>query len=421
MVHPLCVPSGFAGRLCRNAAAAIVFQLIAFVAVHAQRPAPKPEATFTKRDSARVTIFETPAPATPLRAPFTVDTAAVLRLGAAIAGADSASVVRQAVDATVLRSGTIVIADNFDSHLRFFSRYGAFAAAVGGRGSDSGRFLALKSVDARGDTLVACCSPGVSLFNAAGKFLSATPPFRGEYLGVMQNGRYLVRGTTSETAAFQGQKGVVKSLLLDTLFLVDSRGTFSGRIAVLPSKIHIGVFNPDQNPLGVSITYLETPFEPESYYAPARTGFYYTDGRSIEARLYSPTGQLLRIVRLNTPVPPLTPAVADQFKQAVLRKYTVVETRRYIEWVLSQYTVPQSMPQVRALRVAADGRIWLRQHAFPATATATWHIFSGEGAYEGVVLLPARWKVLQVEAEFIVVSQTDADGNNVVSVHGIKR
>ncbi len=386
-----------------------------------QQAAPKQPTTYTKRDSARITIFETPVPATPLRAPYIVDTAAVLKLGASTAPGDSLSLINQAVDVTVLKSGTIAVADEFDTRIKFFSRYGAFTTAAGGRGSDSGMFTALKSVDARGDTLVACCSPGVSLFSASGKFLSATPPFRSEFLGVMPSGRYLVRNTTNETSAFQGQKGVVKSLLTDTLFFVDSRGTFSGRVVSLPSRIHVGVFNPDPNPLGLSITFLETPFEPESYYAMARTGFYYTDGRNIEARLYTSAGVLTRIIRLQKPAPALTAALVDQFKQAVLRKYTVVETRRYIEWVLSQYTAPQSLPMVRALRVAADGRIWLREHAFPATADATWHIFNAEGAYEGALQLPSKWTVHHIENEFVVVSEVGANGRSLVTVHKLTK
>jgi hypothetical protein len=375
-----------------------------------------------KRDSAGVTIFENTlaSPGTFPLAQLSVDTAAVLRIGAD-SGGDSTSFVHRLAGARVLRSGAIVTGDDFDGRLRFYSRYGALTAFAGGPDSGSGRITSIRGLDARGDTLVVATTGGVALFNSSGKFLTISLPFRGELLGVVPSGRYLVRRTTNETSAFQGQKGVSKTLLMDTLFFADSRGTLAARAAVLPSRIHVNVFNPDPNPLGLTITYLESPFEPESRYATARTGFYYTDSRRLEVRLHSTTGRLTRILRVAVPVTPITSAMVDAWRSAILRKYTVDETRRYIEWILGQYPMPETLPWVRGMKVAGDGKIWLREHSFPAGDVSVWHIFHPDGAYEGIVRIPSRWTVHQIENEFLLASETTPAGNQVVSLHNIRR
>jgi hypothetical protein len=227
--------------------------------------------TIVRRDSGGIAIVESSA-AAPTNAPVSIDTMPFLRVGVPISTADTTNIIRRIGDARVLRSGVVVVGDDHDGTLRFYTRYGSFDTVAGVRGTGQGELRSVRLLDSRGDTLVACCAPGIALYSAAGKFLVATPPFREEFLGVMQNGRYLVRRTTSETAAFQGQKGVVKSLLMDTLFTADVRGTFSARLVGLASRIHVGVFNPDPNPLGLTVTYIESPFEPESYYAIAGCG-----------------------------------------------------------------------------------------------------------------------------------------------------
>jgi hypothetical protein len=121
------------------------------------------------------------------------------------------------------------------------------------------------------------------------------------------------------------------------------------------------------------------------------------------------------------PAVQLTPALADSYRQAILRKYSNVDTRRYIEWVLGQYQLPQTIPAVRGLEISPDGRMWIREHAFPIPQQATWHVFAPDGAYEGEVQLPSRWKVHQVGADFVLVSEPVSAGNSVVSLHRLVR
>jgi hypothetical protein len=270
------------------------------------------------------------------------------------------------------------------------------------------------------DTVVVEAASGVLRFNRDGQFISTTPPVRARLLGPLPLSRYFLRRTTSETHSYQGQKGVEKALLNDSLHIMDARGTPGPRIAVLPSRVHVNVYNPDPNPLGLTITYLESPFEPEAKYAVARGGFYYCDGRRFEIRLHSTSGRLTRIIRLATPDLLVTSVMADTWRQTILRKYTVPETRRYIEWVLGQYQLPPAFPMVKAMVLAADGRIWLRENAFPAAASASWHVFHPDGAYQGVVRLPSAWTVHQIENEFVLVSVATPDGAALVQVHPVR-
>jgi hypothetical protein len=352
--------------------------------------------------------------------PFVVDTAAAVRMGVVSGRDDTASMLVRVADAKVLRSGTIVVADDYRGELRFYTRYGVFAKSVRDHSNGAGSYAFVRALHTRGDTLVVGTSTGVTLVSATGAFLSATPPMRGDLLGVLQTGRYLIRRTSDETSAFQGQKGVVKSLLQDTLFFVDPRGVAGGRVAVLPSRIHVSLFNPDPNPLVFPITFMESPFEPESYYAVARTGFYFTDGQNMEVRLYSTAGRITRIIRLEVASPVLLPAMIDTWHAAVLRKYPVVDTRRYVEWALGQYPAPRRVPHIRALKLAADGRIWVREHEYPASDMARWRVFSAEGVYEGVVQLPSRWTVHQIENDFILASEAAAGGERIVSLYNLR-
>jgi hypothetical protein len=111
--------------------------------------------------------------------------------------------------------------------------------------------------------------------------------------------------------------------------------------------------------------------------------------------------------------------MAEFYRSAVLAKYPVDATRGYIDWVLTQYTSPTTLPHVRALKLAADGRLWLREHVFPPAATARWHILHPDGAYEGSVELPASWTVHQIENGFLLVSQPSPTGEKIVSLHNI--
>jgi hypothetical protein len=396
--------------------------VLAPLSLAAQNPVLLDIVLVEKRDSAGIAIVESKLSGSPPRARLTVDSAAILTLAVAPTdtGVDAgAARFTRIGGARVMRSGAIVVGDDAAARLHFFSRYGVPGRTAGGPSDSVGNLTSVRILDLRGDTVVVCCSPGVALFSSSGNFLIASAPFRGEMLGYVPNGRYLVRRTSSETFAYQGQKGVVKTLLMDTLFLADTRGNVGARIAVLPSRIHVSVFNPDPNPLGLPITYIESPFEPESHYVTTRSGFVYTDGRTVEVRTYAATGRLTRIARLQLAPPDLTPQLVQSYRQTVLRKYTVIETRRYIEWVLGQYVTPETLPMVRALRVGSDGRVWMREHAFPAKATATWHVFSTDGSYEGTVSMPASWRVHQIDADVMLVSEQLPNGSAMVSLHQV--
>jgi hypothetical protein len=97
----------------------------------------------------------------------------------------------------------------------------------------------------------------------------------------------------------------------------------------------------------------------------------------------------------------------------------VAEARSYVDWVLSQYLTPPQMPLVRDMKVAPGGRIWLKEHRFPEGAMSVWHVFGSLGAHEGIVELPSRLRVHQVDAEFVLASSTTGSGVVEVTLHRV--
>jgi hypothetical protein len=127
------------------------------------------------------------------------------------------------------------------------------------------------------------------------------------------------------------------------------------------------------------------------------------DGSSWEVRTWDGSGRLIRILRVQVPVEPVTPELRASFIESEFAGNTEGFRARSIQQqrLLDQATYPAALPAFSALRVDRTGRLWVRRYPKPMDTTQEWWVFTADARYMGRVEIPAAFSVEDIGADYI--------------------
>jgi hypothetical protein len=367
-------------------------------------------ATNSTRDSAGITIVENASPAWTDADAWRLSDTATLTLGTE---GDSAQEFFQVAGAVRLSDGTIVVANNGSSELRFFSPDGALRARAGRKGAGPGEFQGLMHLERLpGDSLLTydLMNRRLSVFDANGRHgrdISLSGGSEGPLLvqiaGRLADGRYATHGPNTRLglAMLNRPAGPARDSVV--VLLLDPAGGVSDTLGVFPgARVNVSTMEM----MGRSIPMpVPVPFSPNTTVAAADTVIYIGTSDTYEIRVLSPDARLRRLIRYARAPRPVT----DSDKAAFHERIEDVRITGPVAAMMDQFRkavaeveFPETMPAYGRLMVDAEGNLWVADER-----SAVWSVFDPAGRLLGSLTLPDRFQVRDIGSDYVLGEMTD--------------
>ena len=355
-------------------------------------PATPPD-TATRTDSAGVMLVEYPAlpPMEESRIRIAAEPELVLGAGGALSGPDHDFF--QITGVSQLRDGTLVVANQGSSQLRFYGADGEFVRSVGREGDGPGEFQQLaNSWVTAGDTLVVLdrVVRRLQYFSPEGAFVRTTSiitaPFKAFSLmpphpqAVVADGRIVVflASPWTPTAGLPE-----RSPLLVALHRFDGGGWDSVR--VVPGEERIIGVNSDGRTQGTSYQFSAYPVA-----AAAGATMVVADNAHLRVEVFDPDGHLTSVISASVPEVPVTADVIENLIGHMLDWVPAPDPDAYSAMIRRAFLASHApfLPAIRAVFVDADERIWVERYDVPASGPSRWEVFERDGTWIGRVEMP---------------------------------
>jgi hypothetical protein len=142
-------------------------------------------------------------------------------------------------------------------------------------------------------------------------------------------------------------------------------------------------------------------------------------GESWELRGWAPGGTLRRIIRAPAPLEPVTDALVDAWigDQLIdVEPGDRADRRR----ALLELPTGEHLPPFSDLVAGPGGELWAREGDRPGAATAAWTVIDRSGTLTARLHLPARWRILSVERDRLLVVDRDDLDVEQVRIHALR-
>ena len=301
--------------------------------------------------------------------------------------------------------GRIAVAEN--QTVRVLTAEGKFVRLLGGRGGGPGQFTSQieDMCLIRGDTLVVLGGRRVSMFTPNGSHVrSYATDHAPAWNSCAPDGSLLARAAApnpytgrSPAERSAGQQFVKLLRLTPQGRVRDTVGVFPGTIGLVPYSVVLDFFSAvtDGNLIHLG------------------------NGATAEVRTYSSTGQLVRILRWNDALVPVTAAMLDSL--AAIRLGVKPNPSALARERARLRSTPQRpyLPVYTALMTDTRGYLWVREYFHPSREkrkvyAPTWLVFDNSGALLGRFIPPGvdgawRGALVSVAAQHVVLRLLDGD------------
>lgn len=376
------------------------------------------ERTFLVTDSAGVELAFSAVPAAIGDERWSISAEPVLEIQPD--PADSAALLYRVVGISLLPDGRVAVANLGDNTIRFYDAQGALLRKVGGSGEGPGEFRQIRGLAHRGGELWAYqILPHPTLvFDLQGTFLRSVrmPPITGPRLhGFLADGSVIasVSQRTSRTETSTDSAAVIRfgSAGLDT-------------IAVLPAlkRIAIDGIGTEAQALG-----------PTLFVAADDSLVYTSFSSSWDIAVWRDT-TLVRRVRIGA-TPTTVTADHREAYRAALRSEGGDDPRirQAYQQLADQMVFPDHHPLQSRLMLDRSGMLWVERpqteppyseaidYASVPAHVSTWDVISKAGEWLTTVILPARFRVLEIGDDYVAgVAKDDLDVESIL-VLGLDR
>jgi hypothetical protein len=354
-----------------------------------------------RRDSAGVTIVESPPAFAQQALSWIVDTISELDIGAV--QADEPYQLFRVTGAAQLGDGRIAIVNAGTQEVRFFDNDGVFLHSVGGRGEGPGeyQFPALIPAVVRDTLWIEDRMAGrLSLLGADGQLLTTIVPRAriAEVVGVFA-GR-LLTSQGSARAAQNSPEGMMPNDI--TYALVDLASAAHDTVAGIPG---FALFLSND---GGRIAFTTVPFDIGPSAAAGTDRFYVVPGESPDVMARDSAGVLREIFRTGLPLESVPrsafdAAIAEHVSRASDDAAAAELRRRY-----SRMPIPTTMPIFQNLLLDAGGHIWLETFRADRYNRPEWVVLDPAGSVLGRIALPANVAIEQIGLDFVLGVMRDA-------------
>ncbi len=395
------MPSGPSPVPCR----AWQLGLLAFLTAGCAEGTPRSHAdagAVVQRDSAGITIVETPGEAARSPIGWTVDEAPGLQLGSSAGEGPEQfhSIGGVTGGIAELPDGRIVVVDGGSGELRFFDAEGGLLDRVGGLGDGPGEFRSPLLVPyASADSLLIFDTRHrrFTLLSSDGRTHRAFPLERlptelltGAAVGASDAG--VLMRTALGAVVFPAPVGQQSNPVGFRWIDLASR---SGEIVAQFQTLSYGT-----NDLGDFHHTVSVPFSGRPSAAVTPVGFLVASGVAPEVRRFDQAGRLTHIFRLAEDPRPLGQEDVDAVLDFRATRFSVPaeQARRVYE----QMDLPDYWPSFQGIRVDPLGWTWVELYRPPQEPTASWMAFDPDGVARGTVAFPPDLEVHQIGADHVL-------------------
>ncbi|HEY4320926.1 MAG TPA: 6-bladed beta-propeller [Gemmatimonadales bacterium] len=385
----------------------LAFALLMTVACSGTHEEPTKAST---RDSAGVTITETPMATWHGSDGWTVDSTPILDIGQQD-GPDP-YLLGQVVGAVRRDDGSIIVVDGDAHQLRLFDSTGHFVKARGRKGPGPGEFAYIEQIARCGpNQLWIGTGPRISIWTADLEFVRE--------LSVRQNVMWPLicfggSGLLAKRDLNNMDDPTTNTTRDDSLELIalDSAGDSPHdlmsiavwrRIYLVESKPRVSFPN---------------PFAPMTVLAENGADMIVGTARTLGFEVFDAQGRLLRIVR--GPAGDL--AFTAAMRQDYLSSALVGRDKEDREWLnRAGNPIPATMPAYTEIQTDAVGNVWVNRFASPGSSLNRWGVFGRDDHFLGHVTLPRDLKVFDIGADYLLGMASDSAGAQHVRLYRLRK
>ncbi len=298
-----------------------------------------------------------------------------------------------------LGTGAIVLADFGSNQVRWYDSTGGFLRAVGRKGGGPGEFDAILGLwRLPGDSVVVFDfgNARMTVLGPDGELGRIYRPEQHRALarpvGPFADGSFLVRSQWAgvETPKAEGvHRGRVLFLrwtptgeIGDTLVERPGAVRYHGRLM----DRDLQASPPFTDPTGFAV-------------ATADDRWYYGALDRFEIEVYTPGGDLRRLIRRDVPPRPVTAGHEEEWRRYVREEFSFMPAAVQ-GWYLN-LPFPETLPAHGAILPDAEGNLWVAAYSLEEEP-ARWSVFDADGRFLGTVATPAGGTLTDVGADYVL-------------------
>jgi len=314
-----------------------------------------------------------------------------------------------------LDDGRIVVADAGSGEIRFYNETGRFLLATGGLGDAPGEYRQITGLGTGPGDSIWAYDFGLRRFTvltgdgepvrtvSVGGTLSSVGA-----VGTLPDGSFVVKESWSSHLHDNTRQRLVRDPV--AVARLSSDGTELDTIAMVAGR---EVFLSTEDGRAVMSAPL---FARTSSAAMGNETVFVGDQEAFEVLRYSPAGVLQQIMRVPDANLQLTTGDVQQLKDELLAREPE-QRRAMMRDHLEEMALPPTRPAYGSLLIDALGNLWAGEYARYPAVPRTWTVFAGTGELLGEVIVPERFKVLQVGHDWILGVGRDELDVEYVRVH----
>ena len=326
---------------------------------------------------------------------------------------------------TVLRqaSGNVVVANTNPPELRVFDSNRRYVRTIGRKGQGPGEFEDISNAIARPGDSIAVLDRRlrrISTFSAEGR-LTGTIPFSPPFATSPFNVRIYSLSDGSIVIGYAEAPSMEPSPKPVSVYEHVARYTSAGVQRNAVGRFFAGEFFLQTAPPTMGGRALwNRAFGRNGVVAVAGTSIYEGDASSFEIRRHAATGALAETIRIQEPMPPVTPADIARYKRDGVAQASA-DSRPVAERRVNEMPYPSSFPAYRRMLVDARERIWLEMYPYPVPTQNRWLIVDRAARTVQRVWLPMRFVPHVVGTSDILGVWTDGDGVERVRAYRLRQ
>jgi hypothetical protein len=377
------------------------------------RPVP-----WTETDSAGVLVVENRFDAIP-QGTWTVGAAPTRSIGGLEAGEEQQ--LFQVGGATRLPDGRLAVASSGTHDVRVFDSEGDLLARYGAEGDGPDEFRGASLVGRYGaDTLVVfdATLSRVSLVHPVDGFVGSTPVvWSGKGFpvgrGLLGDGSILIGGGMSFSSSEGFPTGVIRPL--STYGWVGRDGAEGQVLGDYPAAEMFARAN-EQGFMARGL-----PFARVTSAAAAPDGVWLGTAESWEIAFHGTDGRLRRLVRTDRAPRPVTEADRRAHVDAEVADAGTENEARQIRGLLEEMPVADVFPPYQSFVVDALGYLWVEDYLGEDEEVPRWTVFDARGRAVARLETPARTRVLEIGADYLLGRTLDELDVESLTLWGLTR
>jgi hypothetical protein len=226
--------------------------------------------------------------------------------------------------------------------------------------------------------------------------------------GLFGDGSFLARKNVAEEGPIA--EGLHRSSVV--FFRWTPSGELAATLPERPGEIRYREVVNDQQLQGTP------PYTSAMSVATAKDRWYYSSLDHYEIEVYSPDGELLRLIRRDIPPQPVTPELVEEYREFANEYFAQLPTWGR-EWRMS-LPMPDYLPPHGDFLADDEGHLWVPEYAVRGAPRA-WSVFDPQGHLLGEVEIPPGGRVTQIGTDFVLGFWRDEMDVEEVRMYGLNR